>query len=139
MTNESSIFSGCIPALMTPCNSDGEPDFGALVAKAKELCEVGMRGVVYCGSMGDWPLLTDSQRMEGVAQLAKAGVPVVVGTGRAKPQTSGGFGGSGKRSWSGRFDGHSPGLVSRYVTRSAASSLRWNPFGCQRLARCHLQ
>ena len=86
MTNESSIFSGCIPALMTPCNSDGEPDFGALVAKAKELCEVGMRGVVYCGSMGDWPLLTDSQRMEGVAQLAKAGVPVVVGTGAQNPK-----------------------------------------------------
>jgi 4-hydroxy-tetrahydrodipicolinate synthase len=31
--------------------------------------------------MGDWPLLTDAQRQEGVARLVAAGVPVVVGTG----------------------------------------------------------
>jgi 4-hydroxy-tetrahydrodipicolinate synthase len=31
--------------------------------------------------MGDWPLLTDEQRMEGVERLVKAGVPVIVGTG----------------------------------------------------------
>ncbi len=31
--------------------------------------------------MGDWPLLTDAQRQEGVHQLTKAGVPVIVGTG----------------------------------------------------------
>jgi dihydrodipicolinate synthase/N-acetylneuraminate lyase len=37
--------------------------------------------VVYCGSMGDWPLLTDEQRREGVECLVKAGVPVIVGTG----------------------------------------------------------
>ena len=41
----------------------------------------GMNAVVYCGSMGDWPLLTDAQRQEGVARLSSAGVPVVVGTG----------------------------------------------------------
>lgn len=40
-----------------------------------------MSAVIYCGSMGDWPLLSDEQRMEGVERLAKAGVPVVVGTG----------------------------------------------------------
>lgn len=75
------IFTGCIPALMTPCKADRSPDFDALVRKGKELIEAGMRAVVYCGSMGDWPLLTDEQRMEGVARLVKAGVPVVVGTG----------------------------------------------------------
>ncbi|MFM7929024.1 MAG: dihydrodipicolinate synthase family protein, partial [Pirellula sp.] len=48
--------------------------------------ELGMRAVVYCGSMGDWPLLTDSQRQEGVARLAQAGVPVVVGTGAQNPK-----------------------------------------------------
>ncbi len=37
--------------------------------------------MVYCGSMGDWPLLTEEQRQQGVARLAAAGVPVVVGTG----------------------------------------------------------
>jgi dihydrodipicolinate synthase/N-acetylneuraminate lyase len=81
MTNDSSIFSGCIPALMTPCNAAGEPDFDALAAKGRELVDLGMRGVVYCGSMGDWPLLTDEQRMAGVEALVRAGVPVVVGTG----------------------------------------------------------
>lgn len=75
------IFSGCIPALMTPCKADRTPDFEALVRKGKELVAAGMSGVVYCGSMGDWPLLTDAQRMEGVERLVQAGVPVVVGTG----------------------------------------------------------
>lgn len=71
---------------MTPCTSNGQPDFDALVLKAKELIDLGMRAVVYCGSMGDWPLLTDSQRQEGVARLAQAGVPVVVGTGAQNPK-----------------------------------------------------
>jgi len=77
----SSIFSGVIPALMTPCKSDRSPDFEALVRKGKELIAQGMSAVVYCGSMGDWPLLTDAERMEGVERLVKAGVPVIVGTG----------------------------------------------------------
>ncbi|NTF44703.1 dihydrodipicolinate synthase family protein [Rhizobium rhizogenes] len=77
----SSIFSGVIPALMTPCKADRSPDFEALVKKARELIAEGMSAVVYCGSMGDWPLLTDAQRMEGVERLVKAGIPVIVGTG----------------------------------------------------------
>lgn len=77
----SNIFSGCIPALMTPCKPDRTPDFDALVRKGKELIAKGMSAVVYCGSMGDWPLLSDEDRMAGVDALAKAGVPVVVGTG----------------------------------------------------------
>ncbi len=86
MTRLADVFQGCIPALMTPCTSNGQPDFDALVLKAKELIDLGMRAVVYCGSMGDWPLLTDSQRQEGVARLAQAGVPVVVGTGAQNPK-----------------------------------------------------
>jgi len=71
---------------MTPCSEGGNPDFDALVAKGKELVQAGMRGVVYCGSMGDWPLLTDAQRQEGVQRLVEAGVPVVVGTGAQNPK-----------------------------------------------------
>jgi dihydrodipicolinate synthase/N-acetylneuraminate lyase len=81
MSVDNSIFCGCMPALMTPCTEQGEPLFDALVAKGKELCELGMRAVVYCGSMGEWPLMTDEQRREGVAALVSAGVPVIVGTG----------------------------------------------------------
>ncbi|KAB0677350.1 dihydrodipicolinate synthase family protein [Aureimonas leprariae] len=77
----STIFSGVMPALMTPCRADRTPDFDALVRKGRELIDAGMSAVIYCGSMGDWPLLTDAQRMEGVARLVEAGVPVVVGTG----------------------------------------------------------
>tara|TARA_R110002094_G_scaffold45402_5_gene57362 strand:- start:1473 stop:2414 length:942 start_codon:yes stop_codon:yes gene_type:complete len=79
-----SVFSGCMPALMTPCRDQGGervPDFDALVAKGKELVAAGMSAVVYCGSMGDWPLLTDAQRQDGVARLAGAGLRVIVGTG----------------------------------------------------------
>lgn len=75
------IFTGSIPALMTPCTPDRQPDYDALVVTGKSLIAAGMSAVVYCGSMGDWPLLTDDQRREGVARLAAAGIPVVVGTG----------------------------------------------------------
>jgi len=84
----SNIFSGCMPALMTPCNADRTPDYDALVKKGQELIAAGMSAVVYCGSMGDWPLLTDEQRMEGVERLVKAGVPVVVGTGAVNTKSA---------------------------------------------------
>ncbi|MFI7868221.1 dihydrodipicolinate synthase family protein [Ectopseudomonas khazarica] len=77
----SNIFIGTIPALMTPCTAERKPDFDALVRKGKELIEIGMSAVVYCGSMGDWPLLTEAERQEGVAHLVAAGVPTIVGTG----------------------------------------------------------
>lgn len=80
MTNNS-IFSGCMPALMTPCDSDGTPNFEALARMGREQIDAGMSAVVYCGSMGDWPLLTDEERMQGVEALCEAGVPVIVGTG----------------------------------------------------------
>jgi dihydrodipicolinate synthase/N-acetylneuraminate lyase len=76
-----SLFYGCVPALMTPCHADRTPNYDALVRKGKELVSKGMSGVVYCGSMGDWPLLSDEQRKEGVARLVEAGVPTMVGTG----------------------------------------------------------
>lgn len=80
-----SIFSGTIPALMTPCTPDRKPDFDALTRTGKSLVAAGMSAVVYCGSMGDWPLLSDEQRMEGVERLVGAGVPVIVGTGAQSP------------------------------------------------------
>lgn len=81
MPIDGTVFRGCMPALMTPCSASGEPDFAALAAKGKELLEAGMRAVVYCGSMGDWPLLSDAQRQAGVEALLASQVPVIVGTG----------------------------------------------------------
>lgn len=78
-------FRGCMPALMTPCDERGAPDFDALVRTGRRLVERGMSGVVYCGSMGEWPLLCDEQRHEGVRRLVEAGIPTVVGTGAQSP------------------------------------------------------
>ena len=83
-----SIFQGCLPALMTPCLENRSPDYDCLVETAKRLLAEGMNGVIYCGSMGDWPLLTDAQRQEGVRRLVEAGVPTVVGTGAQNPATA---------------------------------------------------
>ncbi len=85
MPNDAQVFRGCMPALMTPCFPDRSPNFDALVATGRQLIGDGMSAVVYCGSMGDWPLLTDEQRQEGVRRLVEAGVPVVVGTGAQNP------------------------------------------------------
>ncbi len=85
---DTSIFSGTAPALMTPCKPDRSPDFDALVAKAHALVGQGMSAVVYCGSMGDWPLLTTAWRMEGVARLVQAGLKVIVGTGAVNTGTA---------------------------------------------------
>ncbi len=85
-TMDSTVFNGCIPAIMTPCSPDRTPNYSALVSKAESLIEAGMRAVVYCGSMGDWPLLSDQQRQEGVRLLCEAGVPVIVGTGSQSPK-----------------------------------------------------
>lgn len=73
---------------MTPCHKDRTPNYEALVETAEDLMQKGMNGVVYCGSMGEWPLLSDSQRQEGVEKLAQAGVPVIVGTGAVSPNAA---------------------------------------------------
>ena len=85
------VFKGTIPALMTPCTAKRQPDFDALVRKGRQLVGAGMSAVVYCGSMGDWPLLSDEQRKEGVERLVKAGVPVIVGTGAQSPGRAAAF------------------------------------------------
>ena len=82
---DDSVFRGCMPAIMTPIGENGSPDFDVMVRHASNLVEAGMTGVVYCGSMGDWPLMTDAQRQEGVARLVQAGLKVVVGTGSQSP------------------------------------------------------
>ncbi|WP_424830086.1 dihydrodipicolinate synthase family protein [Ruegeria sp.] len=85
---QTDVFTGTMPALMTPCKEDRTPDFDALVRKGREMIDAGMSAVVYCGSMGDWPLLTDQQRMEGVERLIDAGLPVVVGTGAVNTKSA---------------------------------------------------
>ena len=80
--NNSTIFKGCIPALMTPCSSTGQPEWETLVETASQLMSFGMNGVVYCGSMGDWPLLSNEQRMDGVQRLVFLPLRMVSGWAR---------------------------------------------------------
>src|ERR1700689_1935712 len=93
----SQVFSGTMPALMTPCGPDRRPDFDALVKMGKHLVGAGMSGLVYCGSMGDWPLLTLEQRMEGVARLVEAELPVIVGTGAQNSKRAAALSGHAKK------------------------------------------
>ncbi len=109
------IFEGTIPALMTPCTAGRQPDFDALVRKGKELIAAGMSAVVYCGSMGDWPLLTDEQRMEGVERLVQAGVPVIVGTGAQNPQRAAALAAHAKRAGAGGLM-----VIPRVLSRGAS-------------------
>ncbi len=71
---------------MTPCSSNGNPEWNELVETARYLISSGMNAVVYCGSMGDWPLLSNEQRMKGVQRLVDAGIPTIVGTGAQNPK-----------------------------------------------------
>lgn len=73
---------------MTPCKLDGSPDYDVLASTGEDLVAIGMAGVVYCGSMGEWPLLSTQQRYAGVEALVEAGLPVVVGTGAQNTQAA---------------------------------------------------
>jgi len=94
---QTNVFRGTMPALMTPCTAAREPDFDALVRAGKQMIAAGMSAVVYCGSMGDWPLLSDEARMHGVDRLVAAGVPVVVGTGAQSPARAAAFAAHARR------------------------------------------
>jgi len=117
------IFAGCIPALMTPCTSDRTPDYDALVRTGRRLIDTGMSAVVYCGSMGDWPLLTDEQRMEGVARLVAAGVPVVVGTGAVNTATA-----VAHAAHAQKVGAHGLMVIPRLLSRSTAVDAQRNNF-----------
>lgn len=91
------VFRGTVPALMTPCTKAREPDFEALVRTGKHMIASGMSAVVYCGSMGDWPLLSDEARMQGVERLVAAGIPVIVGTGAQSPARAAAFAAHAKK------------------------------------------
>ena len=107
----------------------------SLVAKAIELTRLGMSGVVYCGSMGDWPLLTDAQRQDGVRRLVDAGVPVIVGTGSQNSATA-----AAHAAHAAEVGAQGlmviPRLLSRGTSpRSPTRPFRPSPCGCTGLAR----
>lgn len=130
---EAAIFSGVIPALMTPCKADRTPDFDALVRKAEELVAAGMSSVVYCGSMGDWPLLTDEQRMEGVERLVKAGIKVIVGTGAVNTALA-----VAHARHAAKVGAHGLMVIPRVLSRGSSSTAQRNHFKAILAAAPHL-
>ena len=119
----SHIFSGTIPALMTPCDAEGNPDFDALVRTGKELIEAGMASVVYCGSMGDWPLLTDAQRQAGVKALVDAGIKVIVGTGAQNTRLAAAHAAHARE-----VGAHGLMVIPRVLSRGSSAAAQLNHF-----------
>lgn len=119
------VFAGVMPALMTPCGSDGKPVFDALVSTGRRLIDEGMSAVVYCGSMGDWPLLDDEQRMHGVECLIKAGVPVVVGTGAQNSQRAAALAAHAKKAGAAGLM-----LIPRVLSRGSSVAAQRAHFDC---------
>ena len=117
------VFTGCMPALMTPCGPDRKPDYDALVRKGRELIDAGMSAVIYCGSMGDWPLLSDEARMEGVARLVKADVPVVVGTGAINTRSA-----VAHAAHAARVGAHGLMVIPRVLSRGASAEAQRHHF-----------
>lgn len=121
--SKNDIFSGTIPALMTPCDAEGNPDFDALVNTAKSLIAAGMDSVVYCGSMGDWPLLTEEQRMTGVKALVDAGIKVIVGTGAQNTRYAAAHAAHARE-----VGAHGLMVIPRVLSRGATPIAQYNHF-----------
>ena len=119
----SNIFSGTIPALMTPCDAKGSPDFSALVATGHHLIDTGMDSVVYCGSMGDWPLLTDEQRQTGVKALVDAGIKVIVGTGAQNTKIAAAHAAHARE-----VGAHGVMVIPRVLSRGLSPAAQYNHF-----------
>ncbi len=119
----SNIFSGTIPALMTPCDAKGNPDFKALVATGRHLIDAGMDSVVYCGSMGDWPLLTDEQRQTGVKALVDAGIKVIVGTGAQNTKIAAAHAAHARE-----VGAHGLMVIPRVLSRGLSPAAQYNHF-----------
>lgn len=118
------IFTGTIPALDDALHRRAQADFDALVRKAKQLIETGMSAVVYCGSMGDWPLLAEAERQEGVARLVAAGIPTTARHRRGEQPRSGIPRRPRRQGRRPRPDGHSARAVPRRFAGRPGSPLR---------------
>lgn len=108
---------------MTPCDAAGTPDFNALVATGLELIDAGMDSVVYCGSMGDWPLLSEEQRMTGVKALVDAGIKVIVGTGAQNTRFAAAHAAHARE-----VGAHGLMVIPRVLSRTASPAAQYNHF-----------
>ena len=80
------MFSGLMPAMVTPFDEQGEGDLQAAEAVVERFIEAGVDGISPLGSTGEFPHLLHEERRrfaEGVTRIVAGRVPVVVGVGAA--------------------------------------------------------
>ena len=78
------MFSGSIPALVTPFAPDGALDEGALRSLVEWQIAEGSSALVACGTTGEAPTLDLDERLQVIhacVQQAKGRVPVIAGAG----------------------------------------------------------
>lgn len=76
--------TGSMTALVTPMNSDGSVDYGALDALVEMQIQAGIDGLVPCGTTGESATMTAQERQDVIAHVVKKAdgkVPVVAGAG----------------------------------------------------------
>lgn len=77
---------GVIAAVVTPIDTNGEPDYVRLVAHARGLLDEGCDGINLLGTTGEATSLTAEQRRNVMRAVASSGLPLarfMVGTGAA--------------------------------------------------------
>ena len=85
------IFSGVIPALLTPFNQRDEVDYSALEMHITRLIEQGIDGLFVCGTTGLWWLLSDEERMnivEKTMKICSDKIPIMVHVGTMSTRSS---------------------------------------------------
>ena len=78
------MFSGLMPAMVTPFDERGELDFGVTEAVVERFIEAGVSGISPLGSTGEATHLTFEERKrfaEEVVRIVGGRVPLVVGVG----------------------------------------------------------
>ena len=85
------MYSGIIPALVTPFTADGQVDTAALHLVVDYLLAHKVDGFYVCGSTGEGLLMTEAERClvaETVVRQVAGRVPVIVHVGALATSTS---------------------------------------------------
>src|ERR671932_1783001 len=80
------MFSGLMPAMVTPFDERGEIDLTATEAVVERFIEAGVDGISPLGSTGEASHLTAGERKrfaEEVARISAGRVPLLIGVGAA--------------------------------------------------------
>jgi len=83
-TQDTDMFKGSLPALVTPFTPDGELDLPALEKLVEWHVEQGSHGLVPVGTTGESPTLSHEEHrkvVEEVVRMAAGRVPVIAGAG----------------------------------------------------------